>query len=186
MKNTKFKHHNRLMLDKIDKVVAETIIHKRPFSMDYGVWHFVVLGPDGNGKTAIRTGSAEQARIRQAPVYIATLGGPHIAEGEGMPIEELAGGDVPEELAGLKVFNLSPLRPLSVTAQRAGPPLEKALDEVMELYQGNETAIIETPDQAYWALSVLKYLDESDRIFPDPLMTRFFGHPGTGDRGLPH
>lgn len=185
MKNTKFRHHNRRLLEKIDEVITDTVIHKRPFSVHSGVWHFVVVGPDAKGTTAIRTGTAEQARIRQAPVYIATLAGPHIADEGGVAIEDLAGGDIPPELAGLKIHDISPLRPLSITARRSGPPLSAAIDEVLDFYRGNETAVIETPDEAYWALSVLKYLEEADHIFPDPVLSRFYSRLGRGG-GLAH
>ncbi len=173
-------------MEKAQEVLEGTIIHRRPFNVRDGIWHFVVVGPHANGMSSVRTGAAEQARIQAAQIYIATLGGPRIAEADGIPIEEFAGGDLPVELSGLKIFHLSPLRPLSITARRQGPPMSEAVAETLERYKGNETAIIETPDEAYWALSVLKYLDESDLFFPDPVLSRFYSRIGHNAGQMPH
>lgn len=186
MKRVSLRHGDRKKMDKAQEVLEGTIVHRRPFHVEDGIWHFVVVGPHANGMSSIRTGTAEQARIQAAPIYIATLGGPHIAETDGIPIEEFASGDLPAELAGLRIFHLSPLRPLSITARRQGPPMNEAVAEAMERYKGNETAIIETPDEAYWALSVLKYLDESDLFFPDPVLSRFYSRIGHGAGQMPH
>ena len=51
-------------------------------------------------------------------------------------------------------------------------------DEIIEFYKGNDSAVIETPDEAYWALSVLKYLDEIDRLFPGPVLADFYSKLG--------
>lgn len=175
MKHMALRSNNREMRKKVEQTLLETVVHRRPFSIEDGIWQFVVFGPDSKGNAVIRDGKAEQLRIQMAPVYIATLGGdPHIPDSEGVPIEELAGGDVPEQLEGMKIFHVSPMRPLVVSAKRNGPPLKDALGEIMEFYENSNAAIIETPDEKYWALSVLKYLDESDRFFPDPVMTDFY------------
>jgi len=184
--------NNRKTRKKVERILLETVVHRRPFSIRDGIWQFVVFGPDAKGSVVIRDGRAEQLRIQRAPVYIATLAGdPHIPDSEGVPIEELAGGDVPEQLEGMKVFHVSPMRPLAVSAKRKGPPVKDALEEIMEFYKGNNTAIIETPDEKYWALSVLKYLDESDRFFPDPVMTNFYSRfekssPGGSNLSIIH
>jgi hypothetical protein len=39
----------------------------------------------------------------------------------------------------------------------------------MEEFQDKNIAVIETPDESYWSLSVLKYLKECDQFFPDAL-----------------
>lgn len=166
------------MLKKVERTLEETLIHRRPFEMRGGEWPFVVIGPAEDGAAVIRTGKAEQSRIQHTPVYIATLGGPHIPEADGIPIEELADGDVPKELEGLKIFQLSPMRPLVVSARRKSPSVQQALEETLELHQGSDSAIIETPDESFWALSVLKYLDESDRFFPDPVVADFYARLG--------
>ncbi|TBR20840.1 MAG: hypothetical protein EPO63_09300 [Candidatus Nitrosotenuis sp.] len=171
-------------MEKAQEVLEGTIVHRRPFHVEEGIWHFVVVGPHANGASVIRAGTAEQARIQAAPIYIATLGGPHIPDTGGIPIEEFASGDLPGELAGLKIFHLSPLRPLSVTSRRQGPSMDEAVAETLERFKGVETAVIETPDEAYWALSVLKYLDESDLFFPDPVLTRFYSRIGFNTRPM--
>ena len=186
MKRVSLRHSDRKKMEKAQEVLEGTIVHRHPFTIEDGIWHFVVVGPHANGMSSVRTGTAEQARIQAAPLYIATLGGPHIADADGVPIEEFAGGDLPEELAGLKIFHLSPLRPLEITTRRQGPPMNEAVAEALERYKGNETAIIETPDEAYWALSVLKYLDESDLFFPDPVLTRFYSRIGHNPKPMMH
>ncbi len=178
MKRVRLRHNDRAKMEKAEQVLAGTRIHRRPFTINAGVWRFMVVGPDKRGMSVIRTGSAEQARVAAAPLYIATLGGPHIPESAGVPLEEFSSGDLPEELAGLRIFHLAPLRPLSVAARRQGPPVGEAVDEILGRCAEDDTAVIETPDEAYWALSVLKYLDESDRFFPDPVMAEFYSRLG--------
>ncbi|MEE8484611.1 MAG: hypothetical protein V3S46_08435 [Nitrospinota bacterium] len=183
MKRIHLKANDRKVLEKVERVIAETVVHRRPFEVTHGVWPFVVFGPDANGNAAIRVGSAEQARIQSAPIYIATLGGPHIPDSEGIPLEELAGDDIPEELKGMMVFQMSPMRPLSIQTKRQGPPIKEAVSEVCDFYKGNDTAVIETPDESYWAVSVLKYLDETDKFFPDPVLSDFYSRLGnTGEK----
>ena len=38
-----------------------------------------------------------------------------------------------------------------------------------ENFKDKNIAVIETPDERYWSLSVLKYLNECDQFFPDVL-----------------
>lgn len=179
MDKMEFRLKDRRFMAKVERVLAETVVHRRQFKIRDGVWPFVVFGPDADGNAVIRVGSAEQARIHKIPVYIATIGGPHVSDSEGLPIEELAGGDIPDELVGMKVFHLSPMRPLLVNTKRVGSRLDKRVpDELMEFYKGNDSAVIETPDEAYWALSVLKYLDEVDRFLPGPVLADFYSKLG--------
>jgi hypothetical protein len=178
LKHLNLKGKDLELLKKAEEAIAETVVHRNPFITESGIWPFVVVGPDDKGMSVIRTGSAEQAKIQASPLYIATLGGDYLPDSDGVPIEELAEGDFPEELAGLTVSNITPLRPLSITSKKAGPPMPEALDEVLDFYMDNRTAIIETPSEAYWALSVLKYLDESDRFFPDPVLENFYSKIG--------
>ena len=178
MKHFSIRSQTEKMHNKILEVISETVIHRRPKRIIEGVWPFVVFGPGEDGNAVVRVGKAEQRRIHAAPVYIATLSGPHISESDTVPIEEIAGDDVPEELKGMSLCQMSPMRPLSVTSKHNGPPPEEAVDEILELYKGNDTAIIETPQESYWILSVLKYLDESDRFFPDPVVSDFYSRLG--------
>jgi len=181
MKRVGLRSKNAELLKKAEQALAETVIHRRPFFINGGVWPFVVFGGDKDGNTVIRTGHAEQALVQGAPLYLATVGGAHIPDSAGIPIEELAGGDVPGELAGLMVFQLSPMRPLTIaskTSKRGSANMNDAASEILELHRGNNAAIIETPDEAFWALSVLKYLDETDRFFPDPVVADFYSRLG--------
>jgi len=174
-----FRLKDKRLMKKIETVLSETVVHRKQFRVQDGVWPFVVFGPDSEGNTIIRAGSAEQSRIQKMPVYIATIGGNHVPDYEGVPIEELASGDIPEDLAGMRVFHLSPMRPLSINSKTTGPRANKDMtDEILEFYKGNDSAVIETPDEAYWALSVIKYLDESDRIFPSPALADFYSRLG--------
>ena len=178
MKHINLKAEEREIIKKAEQAIAETIVHRQPFITESGIWPFVVIGPDDNGMSVIRVGSAEQSKIQASPLYIATLGGDYIPDSDGVPIEELTDGDIPEEMAGLSVFNVTPLRPLSISLKKAGPPLPDGLDEVLDIYKDDRTAIIETPSESYWALSVFKYLDESDRFFPDPVLENFYSKIG--------
>ena len=178
MKRVTLRSKNGELLKKVEKALAETVIHRRPRYVSNGAWPFVVFGPDKGANAVIRTGNAQQSLIHSTPVYLATVGGDHIPDSQGIPIEELAAGDVPEELVGLKVFQLSPMRPLTIISKRIGPPIKSAVQEILELHKENDTAIIETPDEAFWTLSVLKYLDESDRFFPDPVLENFYSRLG--------
>ena len=178
MKHFSIRAQTEEMHKKIMEVLSETLIHRRPKKIIEGIWPFVVFGPGKDGNAVVRVGKAEQARIHSAPVYIATLNGPHISDSDGIPIEEVAGDDLPEELRGMSLCQMSPMRPLSVTSKHIGPPAKEAVDEILELYKGNDTAVIETPDESHWVLSVLKYLDESDRFFPDPVVSNFYSRLG--------
>jgi len=178
MKHFSIRSQTEKMHNKIIEVLSETVIHRRPKKIIEGIWPFVVFGPGEEGISVVRVGKAEQTRIHTAPVYIATLNGPHISESDGIPIEEVAGDDVPEELKGMCLSQMSPMRPLSVTSKHNGPPAKEAVDEILELYKGNDTAVIETPEESHWVLSVLKYLDESDRFFPDPVVSDFYSRLG--------
>lgn len=182
MKHFSIRSQNRETQKKAERVLAETVIHRRQMKVTDGVWPFVVFGPGTDGGTVVRVGQAEQMRIHRAPVYIATLGGPHLPELEGIPVEEIADGDVPDEIKGMKIYDVSPMRPLTISSKYNGPPAKEAADELIDFYKGNDTAIIETPEEEYWVLSVLKYLDENDRFFPDKVLSNFYsrlGHAGS-------
>lgn len=179
MGKLEFRLKDKRFLKKLEQVLAETVVHRRLFRMLDGVWPFVVFGPDGKGNTVVRDGSAEQYRIQKMPVYIATVGGAHVPDSQGVPIEELASGDLPAEMEGLKIFHLAPVRPLEVTTKKVIPGVGKNVTgELLDFYGGTDSAIIETPDESYWAISVIKYLDENDRVFPSPLLSEFYSRLG--------
>jgi len=108
-------------------------------------------------------------RVETALVYVASVGNPDEVGAGGMPIEEFAQGDVPSELQGLEIYQIDPLRPLKILDKRQGPPPSEAAEAVMEEFRDKNVAVIESPDESFWSLSVLKYLQECDRFFPDSL-----------------
>jgi hypothetical protein len=117
----------------------------------------------------VREGCAVHLRIESALVYIAAMGDPEVIGGGGMPIEEFAQGDIPPELKGLEIYHIDPVRPLTILEKRKGPPVSEAADRILGEYENKNIAVIETPHEQYWSVSVLKYLRECDQFFPDAL-----------------
>jgi len=163
--------------DKARRKAAETlegtIIHQRQRELALGRWDFLVFGPSTGARGAVlRVCVAEQMIIQEAQIYLASVGDPDSIGHSGiMAIEELAGGDVSEDLHGLEVYHVAPLRPIAVTDKRRGPDLDRLREKVFEEFSDRNIAIIETPDEAAWSLSALKYLHECDDRFPDPVMS---------------
>jgi len=164
-------------LRKAEETLEKTVIHQRQGSLILGRWDFVVFGPSSDKKQAVlRICVAEQAVIQEASVYVASIGDPALLGQPGMmPIEELAGGDISEELRGLEVYHVAPLRPISIVGKRKGSGLDRMRDATLEEFSGSNTAIIETPDQEAWSLSALKYLSQCDENLPDPVMLELRG-----------
>jgi len=158
---------------KVEETIEKTVIHQRQMELVPNRWDFAVFGPSADGKKAVlRVGVAEQSLIHKAPTYIATVGDPDRVGTSGMiSIEELAGGDVSDELKGLEVYHVSPLRPISINRKVEAESIGKMRDEVLEELEGRNVAIIETPDETAWSVSVLRYLNECDEMFPDPVMS---------------
>lgn len=165
------------MRQKVENTMANTIIHQRQRELILGRWDFVVFGPSLNKEEAVlRVGVAEQMVIQEASVYIASVGDPEAVGQPGMmSIEELAGGDVSDDLKGLEVYHVSPLRPMNIIDKRKGPDLDRMRDQALEEFSERNTAIIETPDQEAWSLSALKYLSECDDTLSDPVMAAIRG-----------
>ena len=153
----------------VEKVFAQTRILRRQLELELGRWSVVVFGPHRRGGTVLREGCAVHLRVENALVYLATLGDPDYVGYKGMPIEEFAQGDFPDELKDLEIYHIDPVRPLKVFDKRTLPPSSRVRDEILELFEEKNIAVIETPDEKYWSLSVLKYLWECDRVFPDVL-----------------
>jgi len=158
---------------KVEETLEKTVIHQRQADLALGRWDFVVFGPStGEKRAVVRVGVAQQATIQSAGVYVASVGDPAAIGFSGMmSIEELAGDDVSEELHGLEVYHVAPLRPLSVSEKRYGEDLDRMREKVLEDYSDVNTAIIETPDEQAWSLAALKYLNECDDLMPDPLIS---------------
>lgn len=175
MRKIGFKTDQENLRRKVEETLEKTIIHQRQKELAIGRWDFVVFGPSSKveGGAVLRVGIAEQMVIQNASIYIAAIGSPDAIGREGiMTIEELAGDDISDELRGLEVYHMSPIRPLQIVSKREGESLDKMRDIVFDEFGDSNTAIIETPDEAAWSLSALKYLDECDEYFPDPLISR--------------
>ncbi|MBI4666498.1 MAG: hypothetical protein HY751_08830 [Nitrospinae bacterium] len=172
-RNIKVKARRDSAEKKLVQVIEGTIIHQRQRELSPGRWDMAVFGPSRDGKEAVlRVCVAEHMLIQKAPAYLAAVGDPEMVGYSGMmPIEELAGGDLPEDLMGLDIYHMAPLRPLNIIERRVAPGLAAMRDMAMEEFGGKNIAIIETPDEAAWSLSAIKYLNELDEAFPDPLMS---------------
>lgn len=167
MPNFQLRPKDKKTYEKIKEILQETKILKTQDDLQYGHWDFVVVGPSSKTNTVIRKGYAQQARILSSPVYLATIMSPNDATGgSGIPIEEIISG-VPEDLMGMEVLQIDPVRPFSIDNQSEGPDLKEAVKQVMKRYDNENIAIIETPDEKYWGISVMKYLNDFDRAFPD-------------------
>ncbi len=159
------------MLKKINKVAEGTNIVQRQLELTCGHWDFVVFGPS-KSNMVIREGYAQHVRILDSSAYIISVAehGNYTGRSYGnimpVPIEELVADDIPDELKGLEVLNVDPLRPLSISFKKTFPLL-KGEKLLQDNYADKNIAIIQTPDEKYWAISVLKYLNECDRFFPD-------------------
>lgn len=167
------KARNNASREKLREIMDGSIIHQRQRELVPGRWDMVVFGPSPKKKGgALRILVAEQMVIQQASVYMASIGDPAVIGGPGMvSLDELAGGDIPDELSGLEVYNISPIRPIDVVERRDWENFGKMRDLALKEFSERNIAVIETPDEAAWSLAAIKYLDQSDEIFPDPLMS---------------
>lgn len=169
MPDFKLKVKNWETFQKVQEVFEQSRILKRQLELELGCWNFVVFGPQGKEHTIIREGCAIHMRVNNTLIYVATVGNPEEIGARGMPIEEFAQGDIPPELKGLEIYQIDPLRPLKIFEKRKGPSPSEATELIMEEFRDKNIAVIETPDEIYWSLSVLKYLKECDQFFPDVL-----------------
>lgn len=158
---------------KLAEIMEGSIVHHRQRELAPGKWDMAVFGPSRKKKGAVlRVCVAEQMVIQNASVYLAAVGDPHLIGRPGMALlEDLAGGDLPEDLYGLEVYNVTPLRPISVIEKRDGADIDSMRELALREFSDKNITLIETPDEEAWSLAVLKYLDEIDEIFPDPLMS---------------
>ena len=169
MPDFKLKAEHLETYQKVEEIFQKSRILKRQLELELGRWNFVVFGPQGKEHTIIREGSAVHMKVKDGLVYIAAVGNPDEVGSRGMPIKEFAQGDIPAELWDLEVYQIDPLRPLRIFDKRKGPHPSEASERIVEEFQEKNIAIIETPDESYWSLSVLKYLKECDQFFPDAL-----------------
>lgn len=189
---------DKKMWKQIQKVVEGTSIVQRQLELTRGHWDFVVFGPDKDN-LVIREGFAQHIQILDASAYIVSVADPSHYTGQPfgdikpIPIEDLVSSDIPDELKGLEVLNIDPLRPLSISYKKS-VPLMKGEKLLQDRYADKNIAIIETPEEKFWAVSVFKYLNECDRYFPDslseaikkgelPIDARFTNFSPLGNRG---
>lgn len=165
--------------ERLRKAVDGTVIVQRQKDLAYGRWDFVVFGASGEDETVMRKGYAEHGLIHRAPVYIASLGEPGLNHMSGVPIEEFIGEeDVPGDYRGLEIFQLSPVRPLTISEKKTLGAIAQAGDTVCKEYEGQNIAVIHAPHESDWAISVMHYLHECDRHFPDRVMEAFRARAG--------
>ncbi|MBI5184595.1 MAG: hypothetical protein HZA01_02575 [Nitrospinae bacterium] len=155
--------------EKLQEIIDGTKILRTQDDLIHGHWDFVVVGPSSKNASVIREGYAQHARILNSSLYLATLMNPFGREGGvGIPIEDLI-SEIPEDLKGMEVLQVDPVRPFSIKSQTEGPALDAAVKQVLEFYENKNITIIQSPDEKYWGISVMKYLNDFDRAFPDQL-----------------
>ena len=170
MPQFKFKAKNAKSVKEITIAIEQTQILKKQERLTSGRWDFAVFGPSGKNKTVLRVGYAENSTIHQAPAYVATLAQPGWMSQRGVPIEEFISEDVPEKYQGLEIIQIDPLRPIKISEKRNYSAIGKAADKISREYEDKNIAVIQSPDEGDWVLSVFKYLNECDQAFPDPVI----------------
>jgi hypothetical protein len=158
---------------KVADILEKTVIHQRQTEIALGQWDFLIFGPGRvPGAPAVaRVCVARQALIQKAPLYHTLVGDPYQIGSAGMmPIEELTGPDIDDELRGLEIYHVSPLRPIEVTSRRASHHIDALRDLVFSEFTDKNIAIVETPDESAWGVAALRYLHECDETFPDEIM----------------
>ena len=140
----------------------------------------MVFGVGNTNEVVIRKGYAEQATIKRAPVYVATVGDPEFNKGQGIPIENLVEEDLPEEYSGLVVYQINPLRPLVIEEKKKEEGGTKIFDKIAKKYESDNIALIQTPKEKDWAIAVLKYLSLCDQDFPDTTLQTIYSKIGYG------
>ncbi len=174
MPRLKLKPKNQKSFEKIQKALEGTSIIQRQESLTYGRWDFVVYGPSSKKETILRQGYAEHASIQRAPLYVATLADPGNTGIGGVPLEELLPeNEIPKEYEGLEIIQIDPIRPLTITEKQSLPELNKAEDVIGKKFESKNTAIIKSLKAEDWVISVMKYLNETDKFFPDLIQTNF-------------
>jgi len=173
MPQFKLRAKDKKVFEAIQKAFEETVIVQRQKHMTYGRWDFVVFGEADKTKTILREGFAEHATIQRAPLYVASLGNPGGTDVNGVPIEEFITEEVPEEYQGLEIIQVDPVRPLSIQKKKSLASITKAADKICKEYEDQNIAVIHAPRESDWMISVMKYLHECDRAFPDKVQESF-------------
>jgi len=172
MPKIKLRAKDQVVYDKITEAYEKTEIIQRQHKLTMGRWDFVVFGESGNTDFVLREGFAEHASIKRAPIYIASLAESGLTNVNGIPIEEFVDEEVPEKYLGLEIIQVDPLRPLTVIKKDTYMG-KKGADKICREYENVNVAIIRSPHETDWMISVMKYLNECDQNFPDPVQQAF-------------
>ena len=172
----KLRAKDKVIYDKITEAYEKTQIVQRQRELASGRWDFVVFGPSDNNQTVFREGFAEHASIKRAPIYIASLAQSGLTDVNGIPVEEFIGEDIPEKYHGLEIIQIDPLRPLNII-KKGNYSGKNGEEKVCAEYEEANIAIIRSPHETDWMISVMKYLNECDQNFPDPVQQAFSRQP---------
>ena len=172
MPKIKLRAKDQIIYDKITESYEKTEIIQRQRQLTSGRWDFVVFGDSGSNRTVFREGFAEHASIKRAPIYIASLAQSGLTDVNGIPIEEFVQEDIPEKYQGLEIIQVDPLRPLTIIKKETYHG-KKGADKIFSEYEDVNIAIIRTPHETDWMISVMKYLNDCDQNFPDAVQQAF-------------
>ena len=168
----KLRAKDQVIFDKLAEAYEKTEIIQRQRELTAGRWDFVVFGASGKNQTVFREGVAEHASIKRAPIYIASLSQSGLTDVNGIPIEEFIEEDIPEKYKGLEIIQVDPLRPLTIIKKETYYG-KKGADQIFSEYEDVNIAIIRTPHETDWMISVMKYLNDCDQNFPDAVQQAF-------------
>ena len=174
MPKFKLRAKDQVVFDKITEAYEKTEIVQRQRQLTAGRWDFVVFGASEKNQTVFREGFAEHATIKRAPIYIASLAQSGLTNVNGIPIEEFIEEDVPEKYQGLEIVQVDPLRPLNIIKKDKYSG-KKSEDKICKEYEAANIAIIRSPQESDWMISVMKYMNESDQNYPDSVQQIFLG-----------
>jgi hypothetical protein len=169
MPQFKLRAKDAKVVEAIQEAYEQTVVLQRQKSITPGRWDFAVFAEAGKDETILRVGYAEHAVIQRAPVYIASLAQPGLMDLSGVPIEEFITEDVPEEYQGLEIIQVDPVRPLTIQEKKSLPAINTSQDKICREYEDQNIAVIQAPRENDWVIAVMKYLNECDQAFPDPV-----------------
>lgn len=181
MPQFKLRAKDKKVIDAIQEAYEQTEIIQRQKNITYGRWDFVVFAEADKGETILRVGYAEHAVIQRAPLYIASLAQPGLMDLNGIPIEEFITEDVPEEYQGLEVIQVDPVRPLTIQEKKTLPAIDQTKDKICREYEDQNMAVIQAPRENDWMIAVMRYLNECDKAFPDPVQASLSQARNQGD-----
>ena len=172
MPKIKFRAKDKVIYDKITEAYEKTQIVQRQRELAAGRWDFVVFGPSDKNQTIYREGFAEHASIKRAPIYIASLAQSGLTDVNGIPVEDFIEDDIPEKYHGLEIIQVDPLRPLTII-KKENCSGKNSEEKIFVGYEETNIAIIRSPHETDWVISVMRYLNECDQNFPDAVQQAF-------------